>query len=143
MARTNLSDVERTSRDEMSLASKELAQAMRELAKRLDELRPSPSVARSSIPTSRGETKDLALRAERLGVLFDRLELESKNEERSIPLSNLRTMGRLFEEMSTKVIEISELVGPDAVAVEQMGQKFGRIAELVGQALLLADVRLS
>jgi hypothetical protein len=125
--------VHEETRAEMAYASAELATNLRTLAARLEETQPQT-----------GDIRMLASHMRRLAALFDRLQLEASGA-RPIHDSNLRTLGRLYEDTAKKLGEAAELVDfvKSQVAVQQMGQRIARVGDLVGQALLLADLRLS
>jgi len=133
MAPTSVSEEQRASREQMQFACAEIATTLRILAKRLDETRPVTK-----------ETSQLAYHARRLAALFDRLELEAKGE-RAIADVNLRSTGRVMNDVAIQLCEACELVDflVATTAVNSLGQKLARVGDLVGQAFLLCDLRLA
>lgn len=130
MASTSVSEDQRTTRNEMAYASVEIAKNLRAVAERMVAVTWAPEVA---------------TRAERLAELFDRLELQA-NGDRAISDANLRSTGRVFEDVAIAVNEACQFVGlavVSPVAVEHVAARLWRVGELVGQALVICDVRLA
>jgi hypothetical protein len=118
---------EREAREQMAFACAETIKNCAELERRFAE----------------AGAYGLAVRVDKLADLFAQLEEHAKGEK-PIPLFCLRTTGRLFCDIATKVIEVCELVElvDTAVARDQIADKLGRAGELVAQAFLVVDLPL-
>jgi hypothetical protein len=130
MATLIVSEEERASREQMAMASAELALCLEAMANRFEH---GPERALAFAALSR-----------RLVGWFERLETVA-NGPRAIDGATLRTLGRVFEDVAIKVNEIVDLVDflASNVAAEQVAQNLRRAADLAGQAMLLVDLPVS